>query len=94
MIWRQQIVGARGVTFSIKMIGVGWGTVKAMSYPARIFMARRARVLMKVRQLVVPVIEDGEPIKAWIIDDTSYPKQGNHNAEPFPERPPEPRSGH
>jgi SRSO17 transposase len=35
-----------------------------------------ARVLMKVRQLVVPVIEDGEPIKAWIIDDTSYPKQG------------------
>jgi SRSO17 transposase len=30
-----------------------------------------ARVLMKVRQLVVPVIEDGEPIKAWIIDDTS-----------------------
>ena len=38
-----------------------------------------ARVLMKVRQLVVPVIEDGEPIKAWIIDDTSYPKQGNHS---------------
>jgi hypothetical protein len=25
------------------------------------------------------VIEDGEPIKAWIIDDTSYPKQGNHS---------------
>jgi SRSO17 transposase len=38
-----------------------------------------ARVLMKVRQLVVPVIEEGEPIKAWIIDDTSYPKQGNHS---------------
>jgi SRSO17 transposase len=38
-----------------------------------------ARVLMKVRVLVVPVIEDGEPIKAWIIDDTSYPKQGNHS---------------
>jgi SRSO17 transposase len=38
-----------------------------------------ARVLMKVRQVVVPVIEDGEPIKAWIIDDTSYPKQGNHS---------------
>ena len=38
-----------------------------------------ARVLMKVRQLVVPVIEDGEPSKAWIIDDTSYPKQGNHS---------------
>jgi len=35
--------------------------------------------LMKVRQLVVPVIEEGEPIKAWIIDDTSYPKQGNHS---------------
>src|SRR6516162_7856868 len=36
-----------------------------------------ARVLMKVRQLVVPVIEDGEPM--WIIDDTSYPKQGRRH---------------
>jgi hypothetical protein len=34
-----------GETFSIKMIGVGWGTVKAMSYPAQIFMARRVTVL-------------------------------------------------
>jgi hypothetical protein len=29
------------------MIGVGWGTVKAMSYPARIFMARRVTVLLR-----------------------------------------------
>ena len=32
---------------SIKMIGVGWGTVKAMSYPARIFMERRVTVLLR-----------------------------------------------
>src|ERR1700749_1336666 len=38
-----------------------------------------AGVLMKLRHLVVRVIEEGEPIKAWIIDDTSYPKQGNHS---------------
>jgi SRSO17 transposase len=38
-----------------------------------------ARVLTKVRELVVPVIEGRESVKAWIIDDTSYPKQGNHS---------------
>ena len=38
-----------------------------------------AQVLAKVRALVVPMIERREPIKAWIIDDTSYPKQGSHS---------------
>src|SRR5271155_308621 len=37
------------------------------------------RVLAKVRELVVPAIEPHGPIKAWIIDDTSYPKQGTHS---------------
>jgi SRSO17 transposase len=32
-------------------------------------------VLAKVRELVIPAIERHGPIKAWIIDDTSYPKQ-------------------
>jgi SRSO17 transposase len=36
-------------------------------------------VLAKVRELVVPQIERHGPIKAWIIDDTSFPKQGKHS---------------
>ena len=37
------------------------------------------RVLAKVREMVVPAIERHGPIEAWIIDDTSYPKQGTHS---------------
>jgi SRSO17 transposase len=37
------------------------------------------RVLAKVREVVVPAIERHGPIEAWIIDDTSYPKQGTHS---------------
>jgi SRSO17 transposase len=37
------------------------------------------RVLAKVREMVVPAIESRGPIEAWIIDDTSYPKQGTHS---------------
>src|SRR5450755_3179315 len=36
-------------------------------------------VLAKVRELVMPAIERHGPITAWIIDDTSYPKQGTHS---------------
>ena len=36
-------------------------------------------VLAKVRELVIPAIERHEPIQAWIVDDTSYPKQGTHS---------------
>jgi SRSO17 transposase len=36
-------------------------------------------VLAKVREMVVPMIERHGPIEAWIIDDTSYPKQGSHS---------------
>jgi len=32
-------------------------------------------VLAKVRELVMPAIERHGPIKAWIIDDTSYPSR-------------------
>jgi len=31
-------------------------------------------VLAKVRQMVLPSIENNGPIEAWIIDDTSFPK--------------------
>src|SRR5256714_4052834 len=37
------------------------------------------KVLAKVREMVLPEIERHGPIEAWIIDDTSYPKQGSHS---------------
>jgi SRSO17 transposase len=36
-------------------------------------------VLAKVRAMVLPKIESRGPIEAWIIDDTSFPKQGRHS---------------
>jgi len=36
-------------------------------------------VLAKVREMVMPRIERNGPIEAWIIDDTSFPKQGRHS---------------
>jgi SRSO17 transposase len=38
-----------------------------------------AKVLGKVRELVVPQMERHGPIEAWIIDDTGFPKQGKHS---------------
>jgi SRSO17 transposase len=37
------------------------------------------RVLTKVRELVLPAVERHGAIEAWIIDDTSFPKQGTHS---------------
>src|SRR3982074_507680 len=37
------------------------------------------RVLAKVRAMVLPALERHGPIEAWIIDDTSFPKQGRHS---------------
>ena len=37
------------------------------------------KVLAKVRELVLPAIEQQGPIEAWIIDDTAFPKQGKHS---------------
>ena len=37
------------------------------------------KVLAKVREMVLPTIERCGPITAWIIDDTSFPKQGRHS---------------
>src|SRR5258706_43760 len=36
-------------------------------------------VLGKIRSMVLPSIEQHGPIEAWIIDDTSFPKQGKHS---------------
>ena len=38
-----------------------------------------AIVLAKVRELVLPHIERHGAIRAWIIDDTSFPKHGSHS---------------
>lgn len=38
-----------------------------------------ARVLGKVRDLVLPLIDRHGAIEAWIIDDTSFPKCGSHS---------------
>src|SRR6266849_5515046 len=37
------------------------------------------KVLTKVREMVLPSMERHGPIKAWIIDDTGFPKQGTHS---------------
>ena len=38
-----------------------------------------AAVLAKVREIVLPQMEQHGPIEAWIIDDTGLPKQGRHS---------------
>ena len=37
------------------------------------------KVLAKVREMVLPAMTKAGPIEAWIIDDTSFPKQGKHS---------------
>ena len=37
------------------------------------------KVLAKVGEMVVPAIERHGPIEAWIIDDTGFPKKGQHS---------------
>jgi SRSO17 transposase len=36
-------------------------------------------MLTKVGELALPAIERGGPIEAWIIDDTGFPKKGQHS---------------
>ena len=37
------------------------------------------KVLAKVREMVLPGIERHGAIRAWIVDDTGFPKQGRHS---------------
>ena len=36
-------------------------------------------MLRRVREHVLPSITRDEPIQAWIIDDTGFPKKGSHS---------------
>ena len=36
-------------------------------------------MLSAVRQAVLPVLCKREPVRAWIVDDTGFPKQGQHS---------------
>ena len=38
-----------------------------------------AAVLRQVRERVLPSVTREEPIQAWILDDTGYPKKGRHS---------------
>ena len=37
------------------------------------------KVLAKVCEMVLPAMQHDEPIEAWIIDDTGFPKKGRHS---------------
>src|SRR5215218_2011630 len=37
------------------------------------------RVLSRIQQLTVPILEGSGAIEAWIIDDTGFPKKGYHS---------------
>jgi SRSO17 transposase len=37
------------------------------------------KVLAKVREMVLPAIQQHGSVEAWIIDDTGFPKQGRHS---------------
>src|SRR4051794_23936446 len=37
------------------------------------------RVLSRIQELILPVIEGSGAIEAWIIDDTGFPKKGRHS---------------
>ncbi len=36
--------------------------------------------MAKVCDLVLPALDRSGPIRAWIIDDTGFPKKGKHSA--------------
>jgi len=59
------------------------GRVRAAHQSLHHFVAKAdwtdAAVMETVRNLVLPVITRNEPIRAWIIDDTGFPKKGTHS---------------
>src|ERR671911_1953942 len=37
------------------------------------------RVLSRIQELILPIIEGSGAVEAWIIDDTGFPKKGRHS---------------
>src|SRR6188508_3414316 len=37
------------------------------------------RVLSRIQELILPIIEGSGAIEAWIVDDTGFPKKGRHS---------------
>jgi len=38
-----------------------------------------AALLRRVREQVLPAMQEKGPVRAWIVDDTAFPKQGKHS---------------
>lgn len=59
------------------------GRVRAAHQSLHHFVAKAdwadAAVMETVRDFVLPVITENAPIRAWIIDDTGFPKKGTHS---------------
>jgi SRSO17 transposase len=59
------------------------GRVRAAHQSLYHFVAKAdwtdAAVMETMRDLALPVITKNEPIHAWIIDDTGFPKKGSHS---------------
>jgi SRSO17 transposase len=59
------------------------GRVQAAHQSLHHFVAKAdwsdAAVLALVRAQVLPALERQEPIRAWIVDDTGFPKKGTHS---------------
>jgi SRSO17 transposase len=59
------------------------GRVSAQHQSLMHFVSQSAwsdeRLLAKIGELVVPVIEEHGPIEAWIVDDTAFRKKGRHS---------------
>lgn len=59
------------------------GRVRAAHQSLHHFVAKAdwadAAVMEAMRDLVLPVLTKREPIRAWIIDDTGFPKKGTHS---------------
>src|SRR4051794_11467067 len=66
--------------------------IAAVTAPARVSAKRQSllhfvanapwsdeRVLSRIQELTLPIIEGSGAIEAWIIDDTGFPKKGRHS---------------
>src|SRR4051812_46874538 len=78
--------------------GKGVEPIAAVTAPARVsaqhqsllhFVANAPwsdeRVLSRIQELTLPILEGSGAIEAWIIDDTGFPKKGRHSVGVAPQ---------